>query len=185
MPATDIVVDSHQHFWDPSELDVPAPPPEQAVLGRAYLPEDLAPKLARVGVDYTVLVQGHPQTAEGNRWLCRQANATPYVAGVVAWAQLDDPASLSGTLDTLRAEPKFCGIRHIVEAEPDPAWILRDTVLESLRQLAQRNIPYDMLARPKHLPHVLTLLGRLPELRMVIDHIAKPDIAGGGSPGWA
>jgi L-fuconolactonase len=141
--------------------------------------------MAKVGVRRTVLVQGYPQTLEGNRWLFRQANVTDYVSGVVAWINLQEPASAGPILDALGKEPKFVGIRHIVEEEPDVNWIIREPVIESLRELARREVRFDMLAKPQHLRNVLQVLETVPGLRMVIDHIAKPDIAHGGSSGWA
>ena len=112
------IVDAHQHFWDPTRFDLPKPPPEASVLDRAYLPSDLEPDLHRARVDYTVLVQGLPQTAETNRWYFALANRTPYIAGVVAWVDLQQPGLVGRQLDELQAERKFAGIRHIVEKTP-------------------------------------------------------------------
>ena len=182
--ASPTVVDSHQHFWDRAVLHVPPPSAGEEVLTGPFLPADLRPELVKAGVNRTVLVQGFPQTQEGNRWLFVQANATDYIAGVVAWMDLQGPSHAGATLDQLRKEPKFVGIRHIVEEEPDVDWIVRPPVLESLRELARRNVRFDMLARPRHLSNVLKVLDRVPDLRMVVDHIAKPEIARGGTPGW-
>src|SRR5690348_16290323 len=63
-----VVVDSHQHFWDPAALKLPPNPPDAAVLNRAFLPADLQPEIKAVGVNSTVLVQGFPQSDEANRW---------------------------------------------------------------------------------------------------------------------
>ena len=179
------IVDAHQHFWDPARFGLQKPPPEASVLDRAYLPSDLEPYLRRAGVDYTVLVQGLPQTAETNRWYFALANRTPYIAGVVAWVDLQQPDLVGRQLDELQAEHKFAGIRHIVDLEPDVDWIVQDAVKESLRELARRDIPYDMVVNTTHLANVVRVLDQVPELRIVIDHIAKPDIAHSGSPGWA
>jgi L-fuconolactonase len=109
---------------------------------------------------------------------------TGFVAGIVAWADLQSPEKLSHSLDKLEKEPKFVGIRHILEDEPDVNWIVGEEVLESLRELARRKIPYDMLARPPHLKNVLRVIEQIPELPVVIDHIAKPSIAEGSDPLW-
>ena len=178
------IVDSHQHFWDPVEFHLPPPPSEAAVLGRAFLPEDLKPELDKAGVDRTVLVQAYPQSLEMNRWLFARTNEASFVAGVVAWADLTRPDVLGPELDELQAEPKFVGVRHIVEDESDEDWIVRDPILESLRILADRNIPYDMLVKPQHLGNVQRVLDAVGDLRMVIDHIAKPDIARGTWDQW-
>ncbi len=180
-----IFVDSHQHFWDPVELGLPAPPPEAAVFGRAFMPADLEPELRRVGVGRTVLVQAFPQSVAANAWLFRQANASDFVAGVVAWLDLENPAGVAPAIQALCRERKFAGVRHIVEDEPDVNWIMREPVLESLGELARLGVCYDMLVKPPHLKNVLSIIDKVPGLRMVIDHIAKPNMAGGGSPGWA
>jgi len=180
-----IIVDSHHHLWDPRELDVPPAPPEAAILNRAYMPDELQQEFAKGGVDYGVLVQGYPQTLEANKWFFRQANSSDSIAGVVAWVNLENPDSAAAMVDELVKEPKFVGVRHITEGEPDLNWMVRNTVLESLGELARRDIPYDMNAKPQHLKNVLKVIEKVPHLRMVIDHIAKPNIARGDSPHWA
>ena len=180
-----LIVDSHQHFWAPSELDLPPLPPEAALLDRAFLPSELQREMERIGVTHTVLVQAFPQDLSTNRWMLRLANTNEFVAGVVAWVDLQDPASVEPAMEDLAKEPKFVGIRHIVEAEPCVDWILQPSVLESLRELARFGVPYDMLVKPKHLRNVLAVLEKVPDLHVVIDHIAKPAIAEGGTPGWA
>jgi len=74
------VVDSHQHFWDPADLALPALPAEASILTRAYLPDDLRPDIEAVGVARTVFVQIHPQSPATNEWMFSQANAADYAA---------------------------------------------------------------------------------------------------------
>jgi L-fuconolactonase len=121
---------------------------------------------------------------EESWWLLDLAEAHEFILGVVAWADLTDPA-LPQVLDKLQKRPKFKGVRHIVHDEPDPLWLMRPDVLRGLRELAQRGIPYDLLLRQIHLPLVPQLAEQVPGLRMVIDHIAKPPIASGRMDGWA
>ena len=118
------IIDTHQHFWDPSEMDLPKSPPEASILDNAYLPSDLEPEISKVGVNYTVLVQGYPQDLDTNRWYFKHANANSFIAGVVAWVDLENPSTLDAQLDDLYLEPKFVGIRHNVEGELNPDWIL-------------------------------------------------------------
>ena len=178
------IIDSHQHFWDPGVLGLPPMPPELAVLDRAFLPRDLAPALRRAGVDYTVVVQGYPQSVACNRWLFEQATEAAFVAGVVAWIDLQSPADLASHLDELQAQPKFVGTRHIVQDEPE-GWLLREAVLASLGELARRDIPYDIVVQAQQLGDVIQDLELVPELRLVIDHLGKPVIGRGGMEGWA
>lgn len=172
-----VLVDSHQHFWDPGILDMPSAPPEAAVLNRPYLPKDLLPELRNAGVFCTVLVQGFPQALSTNNWYFQLADENDFIAGVVAWIDLTQPDSLSDTLDHLQQESKFVGIRHILDLESDPNWILQNEVIQSLRELARRNVPFDLCVNPDHLGNVLALFELIPDLRVVIDHIAKPAIA--------
>ena len=184
-PPKHVVVDSHQHFWDPVTLKLPPSPPEAAVLNRAFLPAELWEQIKPLGVNYTVLVQGFPQTYEANHWYFKQANSAHFVKGVVAWVDLQKPDRAGAALEELKKEPKFAGIRHIVQDEPDVNWLVREPVLESFKELARHKVPFDMVVKPQQLGNVLAVLNKVPDLSVVIDHIAKPNIAAGGSPGWA
>ena len=150
-------------------------PPGDSILRRNYLPGDLAPILEEHRFDGSVVVQANV-VIEETWWLLELASAHSLIRGVVAWADLTDPA-LGHVLDRCQQHPKFKGIRHIVHDEPDLRWLLRPDVIEGLRELARRGIPYDLLLRPPHLPLVPELAERVPGLKMVIDHIAKPLIA--------
>ncbi|MEP6717452.1 MAG: amidohydrolase family protein [Terriglobia bacterium] len=176
-------IDAHQHFWDIGRLDYPWMPPGESTLRRNYLPADLAPILARQNFDGCVVVQANVLMAE-TWWLLELARQHEFIRGVVAWVDLTDP-DVGRTLDECQRHEKFCGVRHIVHDEPDLRWLLRDDVLRGLRELARRDIPYDLLLRPSHLPLIPELAERVPGLRMVIDHIAKPLIAAHEMEPWA
>jgi L-fuconolactonase len=176
-------IDSHQHFWDLERLNYPWMPPGENVLRRNYLPEDLWPILEENRFDGCVTVQANT-VLEETWWLLELAERHEFILGVVAWVDLTSP-DLPGVLDQLQKHPKFKGVRHLVHDEPDPRWLMRLDVLHGLRELAIRGIPYDLLLRPVHLPIVPELADEVPELRMVIDHIAKPLIATGRMESWA
>ncbi len=176
-------IDAHQHFWDLDRLPYPWMPPAPSPLGRNFLPEDLRPILDRNRFDGSVVVQAatHPDEAD---WLLDLADAQSFILGVVAWVDLID-SRVGETLDRLQSRRKFKGVRHPVHDEPDHLWLLRPDVIAGLQELALRGIPYDLLLRPQHLPLVPELADRVPELRMVIDHIAKPLIAQHVMEPWA
>jgi L-fuconolactonase len=176
-------IDAHQHFWDPERFAYPWMPAEPSPLRRAFLPNELRPILARNNFDGCVTVQATTDAGEAD-WLLALADAHPFILGVVAWVDLTD-AQLGATLDRLQRHPKFVGVRHPVHDEQDERWLLRLNVLRSLRELAERRIPFDLLLRPKHLPIACELASKVPSLPLVIDHIAKPRIAAGEFEPWA
>jgi len=158
-------------------------PPAPSVLRQNLLPSVLGPVLKRNKFDGSVVVQATTQLEE-THWLLDLADENEFIAGVVGWVDLTDPG-LGGTLDELQRRRKFKGVRHPVHDESDTEWLMRPAVVAGLRELARRGLPYDLLLRPLHLPLVVRLAEMVPELRMVIDHLAKPRIAEGVLEGWA
>jgi L-fuconolactonase len=158
-------------------------PPEPSVLRQTFLPNLLARILERNRFDGSVLVQANTMLDE-TRWLLDLAEAYDFIRAVVGWVDLTDPR-LGAVLDELQKRPKFKGVRHPVQDEADDGWLVRDDVLRGLAELARRRLPYDLLLRPRHLPLVTRIAERVPDLRMVIDHIAKPPIAAQEMEPWA
>ncbi len=182
MPTDIYTVDSHQHFWDLTRIEYPWMP-EDSILEKNHLPSTLKPLIDEAGIQRTVIVQAAP-TIDESWWLLDLADQNDFVAGVVGWVDLTDP-SVGRDLDALMKHPKFCGIRHIWHDEPDDSWLVEPRVLKGLGELAQRDIPYDLLPRPQHLRYIPEALAATPGLRTVIDHIAKPHIADGVIEPWA
>ncbi|MDA9395650.1 amidohydrolase [Bradyrhizobium sp. CCBAU 45394] len=182
-----MVIDAHQHFWDPARADYPwMDAPELAPIRRAFGPADLAPLLKANGIDASIVVQCRSALEETEEFL-RIAHATPSVVGVVGWVDLTDGA-LGDTLDRLRAAPggdKLVGIRHQVHDEADPDWLLREDVRRGLAALFVRDLTYDFLVRTRELPAAIATAQAFPNARFVLDHAAKPPIASGGSAEWA
>lgn len=182
-----MVIDGHQHFWDPARADYPwMAAPELAPIRRAFGPADLAPLLRANGIEGSILVQCRSAVEETEEFL-RIAQATPLVVGVVGWVDLTDLA-VGDTLDRLRASPggdRLVGIRHQVHDEADPDWLLRADVQRGLAAIFARDLAYDVLVRTRELPAAIATAQGFPQARFVLDHAAKPPIADGGSAAWA
>ncbi|MEX2264321.1 MAG: amidohydrolase family protein [Bryobacteraceae bacterium] len=176
-------VDAHQHFWDLDRFTYAWMPGPPSRLRRNFLPRNLEPILRAHRFDGSVVVQANTLHEE-TRWLLDLASEHVFILGVVGWVDLT-AADLPARLDEFQKHPKFKGVRHPVHDEPDPEWLLREPVIEGLRELARRGLPYDLLLQPRHLPLVPRLADRVPGLRMAIDHIAKPPIVTGRLNGWA
>jgi L-fuconolactonase len=178
-----MIVDAHQHFWQVGRFDYPWMTSDLGVLYRDYLPSDLEPILREKSVSETVLVQASNSVAE-SRWLLQLADENEFIAGVVGWVDLKG-ADIDDQLTELTAHPKFKGVRHLVESEPEDDWLIQPAVISGLQRLAAHGVTYDLLVHTKHLRHARTVAERCPELRLVIDHLAKPPIAKHGFAEWA
>jgi L-fuconolactonase len=175
-------IDSHQHYWKPERGDYDWMSPADTVLYRNYLPADLRPSLERHNIRKTIVVQAAPTTAETD-FLLQLAATEDSIAGVVGWLDMED-GRFPETLDQYRKKPKFVSIRPMLQDLPDDRWILRPRVLSALRTLAERDVAFDFLTHPRHLPFVLDALEAAPGLRAVIDHISKPAIGTGKLDPW-
>jgi len=168
------VIDSHHHFWEIDRFDY-SWMPEGSPLATDYGPEELKPLIANAGVDYTVIVQAVSSPDEA-RWLLELAEDNEFIAGVVGWVDLTDP-EVGHTLDELQQSKCFVGVRHIWESEEDPGWIVNSGAINGLKELARRDLAFDFLAKPPNLPYIPQVMDQVPDLRAVVDHIAKPLIA--------
>ena len=172
-----IKIDAHHHFWDLTrpefDYDWLSAPGNEAIC-QTYLPATLAGHIEAVGVDKTVLVQTQHTLLE-NDWALELASQTDYIAGVVGWVDLT-AADIEDQLLRYKDQKKFVGIRHITQDEPDDNFIIREDVLGGLKVLEKYHVPFDLLFYVKHLHHAQQLGQQFPELPMVIDHLAKPEI---------
>jgi L-fuconolactonase len=174
-------IDAHQHFWryDPSEYgwidDSLAP------LRRDFLPADLEPLLRAAGFDACIAVQAR-QTIEETRFLLDLAGRHPFVAGVVGWVDLLAP-DVEARIAAV-AHPRLVGLRHIVQSEPDERFLLRPELLRGVAAASAAGLAYDILIYARHLPVAIEFARRLEGHRLVLDHLAKPDIRRGARREW-
>lgn len=176
------VIDSHQHFWRLDRGDYHWLTPKLAQLNRDFLPSDLQPLLDASGVGKTVLVQATDTLAE-TRYLLSLAEEAEFVAAVVGWVDMRHDGAIDA-LEELADNPRFVGIRPMLQDLPEDDWILDPSIQPVLEALQRRHLTFDALVKPRHLRRLLTLLDRHPELPVVIDHGAKPDIAYGCDSDW-
>jgi len=174
-------LDSHQHFWKYDAAQYPWIPPGSP-LHRDWLPADLAPLLAAAGLDGCIAVQAR-QTIEESRWLLELAAASPIIQGVVGWVDLRNER-VGEQLAELSANPKFRGVRHVVQDEPDANFMLGAAFQHGISLLRDFGLTYDLLIFPHQLPAAIELVQQFPEQPFVLDHIAKPPILSGELSPW-
>ncbi len=177
-------IDAHQHFWRVDRGDYGWLTPDLGPLYRDYIPDDLEPLLAECGTARTVLVQAAPTTDE-TRFMLDLAADCSFIAGVVGWVDMDDFASAETALAEFAGHPKFVGVRPMIQDIADPAWIIRPELRPLVEHLVATGLRFDALVKPVHLPYLLEFLERYPDLRCVIDHGAKPNIASNSWSPWA
>jgi L-fuconolactonase len=168
-----VIVDSHQHFWDPAAAEYPWMTDELASLRRRFGPEDLEPLLREHGVSGTVVVQARHDLDE-TRQLLATAAATPFVLGVVGWVDLTGDVERQ----LRQLEGPLVGVRHQVHDEPDPKWLLRDDVQRGLAAVGDAGLVYDLLVRVRELPAAVETVVRHPSMCFVLDHVGKAPRSG-------
>jgi L-fuconolactonase len=175
-----MIVDAHQHVWDLARAEYPWLGPELAPVNHTVSFAELAPTLARFGIGSTILVQA-ADNAEDTDLMLETARRHPEVAGVVAWAPLDQPDALAERLALLREDPLVVGIRNLTNGRP-VEWITTAEVDRGLSTLEAADLPLDYVAPSSAAIGVLPAVGeRHPGLRIVIDHLGRPPIGGSSS----
>jgi L-fuconolactonase len=172
-----MIVDAHHHLWDPTRRHYPWMSGDAlAPIRRPYTLDDLRAATAP-DVTATILVQTVSARSETEEFLGFAESSDGLIAGVIGWTDLTTPELID--------HPLLVGVRHQVEDEPDPHWLLRTDVIHGLRTIGAAGLVYDLLVRAPQRRAALTAARRLPDVRFVLDHAGKPAIASGEWDPWA
>jgi len=178
------VVDAHLHVWDLARSEYAWLTPDLGPLHATFTPDQAHAELEAAGIASAVLVQAEDSERDTELML-EAARRHPWVAGVVGWVQLDDPAAAERQLDRWQDDPRFRGVRHLVHDDPRDDFLRLPSVRRSLRQLAERGISFDVPdAWPRHLAATADLAAALGDLRIVVDHLGKPPYGGADWDHW-
>ncbi len=173
LAAQSLLIDAHQHYWDPARGDyfwmVPG-----GKLDRVFSPADLRPSLARNKVGGTVLIQAAP-TLDETDYLLRIADEEPTVLAVVGWIDFEDRSHLAA-LERFKRNPKFKGVRPMILDIADAKWVKHANLNWAFEALVDLDLRFDALVHPQHVVPLLYRLLRHPQLKAVVDHAAKPQI---------
>jgi len=179
------VVDTHQHLWVMSERSYDWITPDYGVLNNDFRPEDVAEDVRKAGVTATVLVQA-ADTYDDTFYMLSVARAEKHVRGVVGWVPLNKPSEARESLELLSNNKYLKGYRNLTHTYADPRWILQDSCRETLKDIARRDLALDMVSvNSDHSRAILELADGNPTLRIVVDHMAKPNIAEKQWDDWA
>ncbi|NCD71712.1 amidohydrolase family protein [Mucilaginibacter agri] len=176
-------IDAHQHFWTYNPIDFDWITDDMANIRRDFLPADLEPVLKENGIDGCVSVQAE-QTESENEWLLAHASENPFIKGVVGWVDLR-AKGVEERLAYYSQVPAIKGFRHILQAEPDRAFMLQPDFKRGISLLKKYNFTYDILINSDQLGYSAELVKAFPNQKFVVDHIAKPNIRAGELENWA
>jgi len=176
-----VLIDAHCHVWRIGENDHEWPTPDLAAIHRNFDLDDLRKAAGANELSGVVLVQSQPSERD-TEWLLGLAAKEPLALGVVGWTDVAAPEA-STRIATLAQNPLLKGLRPMLQDLADD-WILDPVVEPAIAAMIAANLSFDALVKPRHLPAILELARRWPELRVVIDHGAKPEIAAGRLDPW-
>ena len=178
------MIDAHLHLWDLQRSTYSWITPELGPLHTTIRAERAEAELRAAGVTQAVLVQAEDSVTD-TEFMLEVAAAHDWVAGVVGWVQLDDPALAAAQLGRFTGDPAFRGVRHLVHDDPRDDFLALPAVRTSLGLLAERGLPFDVPdAWPRHLSATAELAGALPGLTVVLDHLGKPPHGRPDFPRW-
>jgi len=176
-------IDSHHHLWQYAEAEFGWIDQDMQVLKRNYLPADIHTELKQSGLTQSVAVQAR-QTVEETRWLLSLTDNWDFIAGVVGWVPLAAP-NVAETLEEFGSHRRLVGVRHVLQDEPDPEYMLQPDFNRGIDALHRFDLAYDLLVFEDQLPQSLQFVDRHPNQRIVIDHAAKPKIRQHSFDRWA
>ncbi|UGY17311.1 amidohydrolase family protein [Bradyrhizobium septentrionale] len=177
-----IRIDAHHHVWTLARADYGWLTPERGPIYRDFGLSDLMPHLAAAEIDGTILVQAAPTEAE-TAFMLDVAKGSDLVRGVVGWIDFDaDDAATR--IDAIAGRELLVGLRPMVQDIADDDWLLRPELAAPLEAMAQYGLVFDALVLPRHLPRLVQVVDRHPDLQFVLDHFGKPNLATGDIAAW-
>jgi L-fuconolactonase len=178
------MTDTHIHIWDFDKAEYLWLKNNTSILNRVYAIEDLETERKEQGITAGILVQA-ANNFEDTDWMLEIAGKTDWIKGVVGWLPLTDPEATATAWTGKYAKNRyFKGVRHLIHDEADPRWLLQDSVIESLKLLAEYGLSYDVVGvTTQHIKTLLELVEKVPRLQLVLDHLNQPPIAAGENLG--
>lgn len=172
------ITDSHVHLWDVAQfhLDWLGDYP---VLNRSFLTEDFDAATENAPVETIVFVQCDVRPEEHlaeAQWVSTLAQSEPRIAAIVAGADLENGERARPLLDELQKLPLVKGVRRLLQGESDSEFCLRPDFLRGVQMLEEYDFSFDICISHAQLAATIEMVKRCPNVRFVLDHIAKPDI---------
>jgi L-fuconolactonase len=174
------IIDSHVHVWNLDRAQYSWLKNSSSILNRNFNIEELEKERVEAGVTAGILIQA-ANNREDTEWMLQVAGLNGWIKGVVGWLPMEDPDSTFQYLsESYGKNPYFKGVRHLIHNETDPSWLLQKEVIKSLSIIAQFHLPYDLVGVVSaHIETALQVAEKVPQLKMIFDHLNQPPIASG------
>ena len=169
-----MIIDSHHHFWNYNPVEYSWIDDSMSSIRKSFLPDDLAMELTNAGVDGVVSVQARQMTEETD-WLLSLASDNEFIKGVVGWVPFASK-NIREILDQYSQNRWLKAVRHVIQGEPDPGFILGKQFNHGISLLKNYGLAYDILIFEHQLPNAICFVDQHPNQQFVLDHVAKPKI---------
>lgn len=167
-----MIIDAHHHYWEYDAVAYDWIDDSMKAIRQDFLPEQLSKTIEEAGIDGVITVQAR-QMIEETDWLLELARQTPFMKGVVGWLPLMED-NLECHLIKYSEESLLKGLRHVIQGEDDPEFMLRSDFNRGISMLKKYGLVYDILIVERQLPNTIQFVDRHPNQPFVLDHIAKP-----------
>jgi L-fuconolactonase len=175
-------IDAHHHFWTYHPVEYDWMTDEMAEIRRDFGPSELKAAMDAAGISGAISVQAR-QTVQETQALLNIADRNEFIRGIVGWVPLVD-SRVADVISRLALNGKLRALRHVLQDEPDPDYMLRDDFNIGVGQLKPFGLAYDILIFERHLPQTIQFVDRHPDQVFVLDHFGKPRVAANEISPW-
>ncbi len=168
------IIDCHIHLFDPTRPQgVPWPPKTNTVLYKPALPERYRALAVPLGIKGAIEVECSTWL-EDNQWVLDVAGKDKIMVGTIGNLEPGKP-EFRKHLDRFHKNPLFRGIRYgTLWQRPFHEDVNRPDFIDDMKALAQATLTMDAAtASPALMPTLIKLTDKVPDLRIVIDHLPQ------------
>ena len=181
------IIDAHLHLWDIKHLSYPWLH-DVPVLNRNFLLDDYKKATKNYTIEKMVFMQCEVDTSQYQKeveWISfLSKNEDSRIKGIISWAPLEKGEAVREDLEYLKKNPLVKGIRKIIQFEPDVEFCLNPDFIKGVNLLAEYGFSFAIGISYVHNKNILKFIEKVPEVKLILDHIGKPDIMGGKLDPW-
>lgn len=179
------IVDSHAHFWNVDKFEYPWLETDSFLYQNFFL-SDYQQATRLIPVEKIIFVECDCNPAFSLNevaWVEEYAKIDPRIQGIVAHVELTDVQKVDEHLEILASKPLIKGVRHNIQGT-EPGFSIQSCFIEGIKKVQKKNMHFELCITHDQLAETIELIKRCPEVRLVLDHCAKPGIRSGSKEPW-